>query len=159
MEVDRAEPKPRSSGPSESLAPPASPYPAQVDPSPVDSNGTESTEIEDEKQDGVKSPTSEQGEELQSPSIEITSPQSDRNVWPTATNIRSTGADIRRTVYLESIHGYHQNDQTQPRMHRNLSSTHQMAIKTLKTPNRRPRRLLSDQSTPLCHQPRQRLSG
>lgn len=66
----------RSSGPSDSLAPPPSPYPAHVDPSPVDSNGTESTEIEDEKQDEVKSPVPEQSEELQSPDIEITSPQS-----------------------------------------------------------------------------------
>lgn len=66
----------RSSGPSDNLAPPPSPYPTQVDPSPVDSNGTESTEIEDEKQDGVKSPLPEQSEEVQSPDIEITSPQS-----------------------------------------------------------------------------------
>lgn len=37
---------PRSSGnPSEHLAPPASPYPATIDPSPVDSNGTNSTEV------------------------------------------------------------------------------------------------------------------
>lgn len=70
----------RSSGPSESLAPPPSPYPAQVDPSPVDSNGTESTEIEDEKQDGVKSPLPEQSDEVQSPDIEITSPQSAASV-------------------------------------------------------------------------------
>lgn len=69
----------RSSAPSDSLAPPASPYPAQVDPSPVDSNGTdgtEGTEIEDEKQDGVRSPLTDEGEELRSPDIEITSPQS-----------------------------------------------------------------------------------
>lgn len=40
----------RSSGPSDSLAPP-SPYPQHVDPSPTDSNGTESTEIEDDAQE------------------------------------------------------------------------------------------------------------
>ena len=76
MLKEYADGRDRSSGPSDNLAPPPSPYPAQVDPSPVDSNGTESTEIEDEKQDGVKSPLPEQSEEVQSPDIEITSPQS-----------------------------------------------------------------------------------
>ncbi|CAD0086192.1 unnamed protein product, partial [Aureobasidium mustum] len=41
-----------SSTTSDSLAPPASPYP-QVDPSPTDSNGTESTDIEEDVQDQV----------------------------------------------------------------------------------------------------------
>jgi hypothetical protein len=67
----------RSSGPSDSLAPPPSPYPQNVDPSPVDSNGTESTEIEDQAQDdGVKSPSGDANIEVHSPDIEITSPQS-----------------------------------------------------------------------------------
>ncbi|TKA76485.1 hypothetical protein B0A55_02879 [Friedmanniomyces simplex] len=68
----------RSSGPSDSLAPPPSPYPQTTDPSPVDSNGTESTEIEEEAQeDGrVKSPSSATNGEVHSPDIEITSPQS-----------------------------------------------------------------------------------
>ena len=67
----------RSSGPSDSLAPPPSPYPQHTDPSPVDSNGTESTEIEDQAQEdsNVKSPNTA-NEELNSPDIEITSPQS-----------------------------------------------------------------------------------
>ncbi|KAK5678641.1 hypothetical protein LTS10_009085 [Elasticomyces elasticus] len=68
----------RSSGPSDSLAPPPSPYPMTTDPSPVDSNGTESTEIEEEAQeDGkLKSPSSATNGELNSPDIEITSPES-----------------------------------------------------------------------------------
>ncbi|KAK3071893.1 hypothetical protein LTR53_007811 [Teratosphaeriaceae sp. CCFEE 6253] len=68
----------RSSGPSDSLAPPPSPYPQTTDPSPVDSNGTESTEIEEEAQDDgqVKSPSSATNGEVQSPDIEITSPDS-----------------------------------------------------------------------------------
>ncbi|KAJ9629529.1 hypothetical protein H2203_001903 [Taxawa tesnikishii (nom. ined.)] len=41
----------RSSGPSDSLAPPPSPYPQYIDPSPTDSNGTESTEIEEDAQE------------------------------------------------------------------------------------------------------------
>ncbi|KAF2751309.1 hypothetical protein M011DRAFT_455337 [Sporormia fimetaria CBS 119925] len=42
---------PRSSGAiSDHLAPPPSPYPATVEPSPVDSNGTNGTEIEDDEQ-------------------------------------------------------------------------------------------------------------
>ncbi|RMY73610.1 hypothetical protein D0862_14265 [Hortaea werneckii] len=65
----------RSSGPSDSLAPPPSPYPQQIEPSPVDSNGTESTEIdEDAQEEGeVKSPHADG--EVQSPDIEITSPE------------------------------------------------------------------------------------
>ncbi|KAK4950866.1 hypothetical protein LTR10_010859 [Elasticomyces elasticus] len=49
-----------------------------TDPSPVDSNGTESTEIEEEAQeDGkLKSPSSATNGELNSPDIEITSPES-----------------------------------------------------------------------------------
>lgn len=68
----------RSSGPSDSLAPPPSPYPQQIEPSPVDSNGTESTEIDEEAQDdsGVRSPRDDANGEVRSPDIEITSPQS-----------------------------------------------------------------------------------
>ncbi|KAK5171141.1 uncharacterized protein LTR77_004285 [Saxophila tyrrhenica] len=64
----------RSSGPSDSLAPP-SPYPNQIEPSPVDSNGTETTEIEEEEQE-VRSPNPATNGELQSPDVEIRSPQS-----------------------------------------------------------------------------------
>lgn len=65
----------RSSGPPDSLAPPPSPYPQQIEPSPVDSNGTESTEIEEDAQEEgeVKSPHADG--EVQSPDIEITSPE------------------------------------------------------------------------------------
>jgi len=72
----------RSSGPSDSLAPPPSPYPQQIEPSPVDSNGTESTEIDEEAQDdsGVRSPRGDANGEIQSPDIEITSPQSANSV-------------------------------------------------------------------------------
>jgi hypothetical protein len=38
---------------SDSLAPPPSPYPQHVDPSPTDSNGTENTEIEEDAQEEV----------------------------------------------------------------------------------------------------------
>lgn len=73
----------RSSGPSDTLAPP-SPYPQQIEPSPTDSNGTESTEIEEEAQDSTaKSPDSAaNGDafEVQSPDIEITSPESAKSV-------------------------------------------------------------------------------
>ncbi|KAK3713363.1 hypothetical protein LTR37_008555 [Vermiconidia calcicola] len=65
----------RSSGPSDSLAPPASPYPSQVEPSPVDSNGTETTEIEEDAQDDSRAESTADGE-LHSPDVEITSPQS-----------------------------------------------------------------------------------
>ncbi|KAI6812272.1 hypothetical protein KC342_g17338, partial [Hortaea werneckii] len=66
----------RSSGPPDSLAPPPSPYPQQIEPSPVDSNGTESTEIEEDAQEEgeVESPHAD-GCEVQSPDIEITSPE------------------------------------------------------------------------------------
>lgn len=77
----------RSSGPSDSLAPPVSPYPQTTDPSPVDSNGTESTEIEDQVQDDgqVTLPSSAvEGDEVLSPDIEIASPQSLNSVRSTA---------------------------------------------------------------------------
>ncbi|KAH9823711.1 hypothetical protein Tdes44962_MAKER10248 [Teratosphaeria destructans] len=68
----------RTSDPSTSLAPPPSPYPQQIEPSPVDSNGTENTDIDEEAQDdsGVKSPGTDGDGELVSPDIDITSPAS-----------------------------------------------------------------------------------
>jgi hypothetical protein len=55
-----------------------SPYPSQIEPSPVDSNGTESTEIEEDAQEDpeLKSPTPTSASELTSPDIEISSPRS-----------------------------------------------------------------------------------
>ncbi|KAH0269531.1 hypothetical protein KCU91_g8652, partial [Aureobasidium melanogenum] len=44
----------RSSTTSDSLAPPPSPYPQQVDPSPTDSTGTENTDIDEDIQDQVE---------------------------------------------------------------------------------------------------------
>lgn len=65
----------RSSDHSDSLVPPpASPYPAHVDPSPTDSNGTDRTDIEDDAQEqtsGVDDESEEAGD-----AIEITSPKS-----------------------------------------------------------------------------------
>ena len=60
-----------------SLAPPPSPYPAHVDPSPLDSNGTENTEIEDSAQSGSEH-EDESGEEVMSPDNEpdVASPAS-----------------------------------------------------------------------------------
>jgi hypothetical protein len=39
---------------SDSLVPPPSPYPQQVDPSPTDSSGTENTDIEEDVQEEVE---------------------------------------------------------------------------------------------------------
>ena len=76
----------RSSDRSESLAPPPSPYPQQVEPSPVDSNGTETTLIdEDAQEDQLRSPDGPVDGELLSPDIEITSPQSEP---PSAGSVR-----------------------------------------------------------------------
>jgi len=61
----------RFSNNSDSLAPPPSPYPTHVDPSPTDSNGTESTEIEED----VQEHTSDDNKAT-SPNVDITSPQS-----------------------------------------------------------------------------------
>lgn len=74
-----------SSGPTDSLAPPASPYPQHMDPSPVDSNGTESTEIEEDAQEeGEEKQTvpnsKRESLEIQSPDVDITSPQSAKSV-------------------------------------------------------------------------------
>jgi hypothetical protein len=44
----------RSSTMSDSLVPPPSPYPQQVDPSPTDSSGTENTDIEEDVQEEVE---------------------------------------------------------------------------------------------------------
>ncbi|KAF2273371.1 uncharacterized protein EI97DRAFT_436026 [Westerdykella ornata] len=65
----------RSSGAtSDHLAPPPSPYPATVDPSPVDSNGTNGTEIEEDEQENEvnEDPVSA----LRSPGMDIISPAS-----------------------------------------------------------------------------------
>ncbi|GAB7366109.1 hypothetical protein MBLNU230_g7671t1 [Neophaeotheca triangularis] len=70
----------RSSGPSDSLAPPASPYPQQIEPSPVDSNnsnGTENTDIENAPQENEGAEAeAESPSEVRSPDMEIISPQS-----------------------------------------------------------------------------------
>ncbi|THX89767.1 hypothetical protein D6D05_01028 [Aureobasidium pullulans] len=47
----------RSLTTSDTLAPPPSPYPQQIEPSPTDSNGTESTDIEEDVQDEVEDTT------------------------------------------------------------------------------------------------------
>ncbi|KAF2813099.1 uncharacterized protein BDZ99DRAFT_473817 [Mytilinidion resinicola] len=66
----------RSSGTtSDHLHPPPSPYPAHVDPSPVDSNGTVSTEIEDESQENP--PSEDEMSDIRSPDMDdLTSPSS-----------------------------------------------------------------------------------
>ena len=77
-----------SSAPTDSLAPPPSPYPQQIEPSPVDSNGTEGTEIDEDAQEheedtDVLSPQSASNDdafEVQSPDNEISSPMSAKSV-------------------------------------------------------------------------------
>ncbi|KAF2758781.1 hypothetical protein EJ05DRAFT_528127 [Pseudovirgaria hyperparasitica] len=71
----------RSSGTdkSDSLHPPASPYPAHIEPSPVDSTGTNSTEIEDDEQEQEELLNDDDDElDFKSPIIdsELTSPAS-----------------------------------------------------------------------------------
>ncbi|EME82854.1 uncharacterized protein MYCFIDRAFT_51447 [Pseudocercospora fijiensis CIRAD86] len=94
----------RSSGPSDSLAPPPSPYPQQIEPSPVDSNGTEGTEIEEDAQEDaeVELAGSERNRgslEVQSPDIEIISPASAKSdnppkiVTALPSRLRSDSAD------------------------------------------------------------------
>ena len=58
----------------DSLAPPPSPYPATVDPSPVESNDSHSTDVTDIDAVDVQSPNPADG--LKSPDIEIMSPAS-----------------------------------------------------------------------------------
>ncbi|KAF2713825.1 hypothetical protein K504DRAFT_498618 [Pleomassaria siparia CBS 279.74] len=58
---------------SDHLVPPPSPYPATVDPSPVDSNGTNGTEFEDEEQEDV---IEHALSDARSPAEDITSPAS-----------------------------------------------------------------------------------
>ncbi|KIW08627.1 uncharacterized protein PV09_00583 [Verruconis gallopava] len=58
----------------DSLAPPPSPYPATVDPSPVESNDSHSTDVTDIDAEDVHSPSHADG--LKSPDIEIISPAS-----------------------------------------------------------------------------------
>ncbi|KAF2476075.1 uncharacterized protein BDR25DRAFT_331654 [Lindgomyces ingoldianus] len=66
----------RSSGTtSDHLVPPPSPYPSTVDPSPVDSNGTNATEIEDDAQ--VNQVSEDEMSDMRSPDMEdIASPAS-----------------------------------------------------------------------------------
>ncbi|CAI6339614.1 unnamed protein product [Periconia digitata] len=71
----------RSSNHSDHLVPPPSPYPSSVDPSPVDSNGTNSTEIEDDAQ--INHLSSEDESSVKSPLDDIVSPASqDSNTKP-----------------------------------------------------------------------------
>jgi hypothetical protein len=66
-----------SAGSDNSLHPPPSPYPATVDPSPVDSNdshGTDVTDIDAEAGDEVQSSDHEESD--REPDIEILSPAS-----------------------------------------------------------------------------------
>ncbi|GIZ42883.1 hypothetical protein CKM354_000613100 [Cercospora kikuchii] len=79
----------RSSAPTDSLAPPPSPYPQQIEPSPVDSNGTEGTEIDEDAQEDedidIRSPESAaNGDafEVHSPDIDINSPASPKDPPP-----------------------------------------------------------------------------
>lgn len=94
----------RSSGPSDSLAPPPSPYPQQTDPSPVDSNGTASTEIEDQPQEdgGAKDMDASTNGEVRSPDIEITSPEDEDTVCAFVRHSNSD-ADTCRTISRSSI--------------------------------------------------------
>ncbi|KAF1954673.1 hypothetical protein CC80DRAFT_493791 [Byssothecium circinans] len=65
----------RSSNASDHLVPPPSPYPSSVDPSPVDSNGTNATEIEDDAQVNQVS-EDESSDIVKSPMDDIISPAS-----------------------------------------------------------------------------------
>ena len=150
----------RSSGPSDNLAPPPSPYPAHVDPSPVDSNGTESTEIEDEKQDGVKSPLPEQSEEVQSPDIEITSPQSIGSVRVQSYGFQRHCANWYRIACPRSTRACHRNEQILLKMRRSLSYMHQRATATSSRRGRLRHPRLIVQRTPSSLQARpKRLEG
>ncbi|QIW97480.1 hypothetical protein AMS68_002998 [Peltaster fructicola] len=75
----------RSSTRSDSLAPPQSPYP-QVEPSPVDSNGTDGTEIDEAEQEegAAKLPQ----DDITSPDIEIKSPGSTGSDKPSRLDIQ-----------------------------------------------------------------------
>ena len=69
----------RTLAPSDDLAPPPSPYPQHVDPSPVGSNGTETTDIEEEVQEDTDVKPVRETDEL-SPDVEIRSPESAASV-------------------------------------------------------------------------------
>ncbi|TKA75414.1 hypothetical protein B0A49_02638, partial [Cryomyces minteri] len=135
----------RSSAPSDSLAPPPSPYPSHIDPSPVDSNGTESTEIEDDTQedtlheqepeqeqntkspdDEVKSPKSQEGADaLQPPKIETTLP----------TRSRSSSEDAPQSA-IHAPSGFEQSDpkQSLPQHGRGTPSPMDTSDRTVKSP-------------------------
>ncbi|KAF2017548.1 hypothetical protein BU24DRAFT_152348 [Aaosphaeria arxii CBS 175.79] len=66
----------RNSNTSDHLAPPPSPYPSTVDPSPVDSNGTNGTEIEDDAQEIDHASEGELSDIRSLETEEITSPES-----------------------------------------------------------------------------------
>ncbi|KAF2211642.1 hypothetical protein CERZMDRAFT_117803 [Cercospora zeae-maydis SCOH1-5] len=79
----------RSSAPNDSLAPPPSPYPQQIEPSPVDSNGTEGTEIDEDAQEDedtdIRSPgfaSNGDAMEVHSPDMDINSPTSPKDPPP-----------------------------------------------------------------------------
>lgn len=95
----------RSSAPIDALAPPSSPYPQHIEPSPVDSNGTASTDIEEDAQDDAGAPSplesnmNDEAGEVQSPIIEMASPQSATSVcvWRGCVQSVLGGTDGSRT--------------------------------------------------------------
>ncbi|KAK4551846.1 hypothetical protein LTR86_010842 [Recurvomyces mirabilis] len=138
----------RSSGPSDSLAPPPSPYPQHTDPSPVDSNGTESTEIEDQAQeDGNGKSPNTANEELNSPDIEITSPQSadsdrmQRIDTQVSASARATPEDAPASV-IHAPTGFQNFDASNPRIHSPTESSENTVVspetpEAAKSPNDR----------------------
>ncbi|KAI5208773.1 hypothetical protein E4T38_02699 [Aureobasidium subglaciale] len=85
----------RTSTTSDNLAPPPSPYPQQVDPSPTDSNGTESTDIEEDAQDEIENSTIDDAVQYSRPQSRENLTKLDMNV---ATHSRSSSDEAPTSV-------------------------------------------------------------
>ncbi|KAL2351173.1 hypothetical protein BJ546DRAFT_360887 [Cryomyces antarcticus] len=106
----------RSSAPSDSLAPPPSPYPSHIDPSPVDSNGTESTEIEDDTQeDTLHEQEPEQEQNTKSPDDHVKSPKSQEGPPKTETALPTRSRSGSEDAPQSAIHAPSGFDQLDPK--------------------------------------------
>lgn len=107
----------RFSNNSDNLAPPPSPYPDHVDPSPTDSNGTERTEIEEEAQEQTPD-----NHDAVSPTVDIISPKSPESVG------RLVLVEIGRTNIIEARNRHKRTFTERARIRRPTSLRHTCSI-------------------------------
>ncbi|KAJ4366158.1 hypothetical protein N0V83_007793 [Neocucurbitaria cava] len=133
---------PRSSNTSDHLQPPPSPYPATVDPSPVDSNGTnhtDHTEIEDDAQvnqvgeDGMTDIRSPATDEIVSPASQHSQPRP-RLDTTVPVRTRADSDDAPQSVIHAPAHFKQFNRTSMSAASSNVNTTDSPAVESPSTP-------------------------